>query len=106
MATFEAKPKRMDEIDYYLNELNASDNEKINITKAQIKGIINSLKNSVNELKVEIEFLLEDIIYYIVGCDDYINDDLKSIISKKYELQSKYFVLKHKDEMKGGESNE
>lgn len=101
MATIKAEPKKMDEIDYYLNELNSTDDERVNVTKAQIKGAYNSLKDLVNELRVEIKFLIEDLSYHIIDYDNYVSDDLKEIISKKYELQAKYFVLKQKVDNNG-----
>ena len=96
MAKIKAEPKHMDEIDYYLNELNSSDDTKVNITKTKIKNAYNSLKDLVTQLRVEINFLIEDLSYHIIDCDGYVNNELKSFIATKYELQAKYFVLKEK----------
>lgn len=54
----EAKPQQMDELDYFLLELNKSDDNRIGVVKTQIKAKFKELQNENKKLKIQVSALM------------------------------------------------
>lgn len=54
----EAKPQKMNELDYLLLELNNNNDNKLEVIKTQIKAKFNKLQNENKKLKIQVSALM------------------------------------------------
>lgn len=83
----EAKPKHMDEIDYMLNELNSTDDKRVNVTKTQIKAKYTALFEENIKLKRQLK-IIKNMYRNEIIANDTIYDVFDRIIDGYIEMSA------------------